>query len=313
MTPPKAANPTTFTEPFLQTAEDWPDWENALLHKAGKLHRYVLAKELGVKEVVAPEPAHYNLTAEAKGWVLKAGRELQAFDDGDEFFMDVVIAEDGSRQMVEKPHHPRNEILDDLFVSLDDLTPRGRAAYETDLATFEARYTIWKDFEKADTALRNWMLDSVCPNYPRVAFRHGWPTPAWYAKLEEVVDYQGPSQKALRRQALKELRLFPISPSARTATIFASDNSLISTCTLGFIGQAVVAILQREKDTANKYLSVFQFTVTTNQLLKLFAAELRSTKEEFAVTHVKSADLEKDGQEKLAKGNYMGGINILIA
>ncbi|KAJ4367795.1 hypothetical protein N0V85_009122 [Neurospora sp. IMI 360204] len=209
MTPPKPANPTTFTKPFLQTAEDWPNWENALLHKAGKLHRYVLAKEQGVKEVVAPEPAHYNLTAEARGRVLKAGRELHAFDDGDEFFMDIVIAEVGSRKTVEKPHHPRNEILDDLFVSLDDLTSRGRAAYETDMATFEARYTIWRDFEKADTALRNWMLNSVCPNYSRVAFRHGWPTPAWYAKLEEVVDYRGPSEKALRRQALKELSIHP--------------------------------------------------------------------------------------------------------
>ncbi|KAJ4385838.1 hypothetical protein N0V85_008061 [Neurospora sp. IMI 360204] len=107
--------------------------------------------------------------------------------------------------------------------------------------------------------------------------------------------------------------LFPISPSARTTTIFDSGNSLISTCTLSFIGQAVVAILQREQETANEYLSIVQFTITMNQLLKLFASELGMKEEDFTVTHVKSADLEKNGHEKLAKGDYIGGINVLMA
>lgn len=113
-------------------------------------------------------------------------------------------------------------------------------------------------------------------------------------------------------QALDQ-RLFPISLSARTATIYDSGNGPISACTLGFIGQAVVAILQREQETANKYLNVVQFTITMNQLLKQFATELGVKEDDFAVTRVKSVDLEKDGQEKLAKEDYMGGINILMA
>ena len=84
--------------------------------------------------------------------------------------------------MVGEPHHPRNEMLDNLFVSLDDLSPRGRATYETNVTTFKAR-----DY----TALRNWMLGSVSPKYARLAFRYGWPISAWYTKFEEVVDYRG--------------------------------------------------------------------------------------------------------------------------
>lgn len=107
--------------------------------------------------------------------------------------------------------------------------------------------------------------------------------------------------------------LFPISPSARTATIYDSGNGPISACTLDFVGQAVVAILQRAEETANKYLSIVQFTLTMNQLLKQFAAELGVKEKDFSVTRVKSADLEKEGREKLAKGDYMGGINVLMA
>ncbi|KAK3947061.1 hypothetical protein QBC32DRAFT_103024 [Pseudoneurospora amorphoporcata] len=41
--------------------------------------------------------------------------------------------------------------------------------------------------------------------------------------------------------------LFPISPFNRSAAIYDSGNGPISACTLDFIGQAVVAILQREQ------------------------------------------------------------------
>ena len=45
----------------------------------------------------------------------------------------------------------------------------------------------------------------------------------------------------------------------------------------------MVAILQQDEETANKYLSVVQFTITMNQLLRLFATELGVKEEEFTV------------------------------
>lgn len=113
-------------------------------------------------------------------------------------------------------------------------------------------------------------------------------------------------------QALEQ-GLFPIKPFTREATIYDSGNGPISTCTLGFIGQAVVAILQREQETVNKYLSVVQFTITMNQLIKAFASGMGIKEEDFTITRVKSAELERQGQEKLANGDLMGGIDILMA
>ena len=45
----------------------------------------------------------------------------------------------------------------------------------------------------------------------------------------------------------------------------------------------MVSILQQDEETANKYLSVVQFTITMNQLLRLFATELGVKEEEFTV------------------------------
>jgi len=57
--------------------------------------------------------------------------------------------------------------------------------------------------------------------------------------------------------------------------------------------------MQPEK-TANKYLTVASFTITQNEVLAILEQE---TGTKFQVTNVKTSDLEKIGDEMLAKGS----------
>lgn len=88
--------------------------------------------------------------------------------------------------------------------------------------------------------------------------------------------------------------------AAKTFNIFDSGNEPVSTSTLPFIAQSVVAVLQRPDQTANRYLEVVENNVTQNQLLALFEEE---TGAKFSVTHTKIADIAKERDEKIAKGD----------
>ncbi|KAK3938163.1 hypothetical protein QBC46DRAFT_318189 [Diplogelasinospora grovesii] len=96
----------------------------------------------------------------------------------------------------------------------------------------------------------------------------------------------------------------------KTAEIVDSGDEPASTSSLGFVAQAVVAVLQHEQETANKFLDVVEFTLSQNQLLKIFEEE---TGEKFTVTHTTTADVLKDGHEKLAKGDFSAFVNFLWA
>lgn len=71
--------------------------------------------------------------------------------------------------------------------------------------------------------------------------------------------------------------------------------------TLAQIGRAVAGILQHPDETANKYVSAASFNLSQNELVAL-VEELTGSK--LAVTHVKSADVQKAGEEKLAAGDF---------
>ena len=84
-------------------------------------------------------------------------------------------------------------------------------------------------------------------------------------------------------------------------TIVDSGNEPYSTSTLGFIGQAVAAVLKKPDDTANKYLDIAGVVTTQNEVLRV--AE-KVTGAKFEISHVSGADLEKIGDEKLARHDY---------
>jgi hypothetical protein len=71
------------------------------------------------------------------------------------------------------------------------------------------------------------------------------------------------------------------------------------------IGEAITAILKKPEETANKYLTVFSFVTTQNEVLKIFEEESGS---KFQITHVKGSDLIKQAAASVAKGDYAGSL-----
>jgi hypothetical protein len=69
-----------------------------------------------------------------------------------------------------------------------------------------------------------------------------------------------------------------------------------------------VGILNHPDETANKYLSTASFTLSQNELVAL-VEELTGSK--LPVTHVKSADLQKEGEDKLAVGDFRAFVDFL--
>ena len=95
----------------------------------------------------------------------------------------------------------------------------------------------------------------------------------------------------------------------KTAHILDSGDEVVSTSTLPFIAETVVATLQHEAETANKYLEVIEFNITQNQVLKIFEEETGVT---FTRTHGNTVDIEKDGYAKLEKGDHSAFFNFLF-
>ncbi|KAK1990242.1 NmrA-like family protein [Colletotrichum falcatum] len=94
----------------------------------------------------------------------------------------------------------------------------------------------------------------------------------------------------------------------KTVDIFDSGNEPFSPSTLELVGKSVAGVLKNLEATANKYIKVASFTTTQRELLKVIEEKTGST---FTVNNVKSSDLEKRADEKLAKGDYSAFIELL--
>lgn len=86
----------------------------------------------------------------------------------------------------------------------------------------------------------------------------------------------------------------------------------MSTSTLAFVAQAVVAVLQRPDQTANQYYDVVEHAVTQNQLLALLERETGGGAG-FAVTRTSTVDVAKTRDEKIAKGDPGAVLDALLA
>ncbi|TFA99693.1 hypothetical protein CCMA1212_008606 [Trichoderma ghanense] len=92
-----------------------------------------------------------------------------------------------------------------------------------------------------------------------------------------------------------------INAKDKTATIIDSGDKPYAATNVSFIAETVAAILKKPEQTANKYLSVFSFVTTQNEVLKVFEEESGS---KFQITHVKGSDLIQAANESVAKGDY---------
>ncbi|KAB5542555.1 isoflavone reductase [Coniochaeta sp. 2T2.1] len=89
----------------------------------------------------------------------------------------------------------------------------------------------------------------------------------------------------------------------RKATIYDSGNEVFSTCDLPHIGRAVAQVLKHDGETKNKFVEVVQYQTNQNAIVKTLGEVLG---EKVELTHVKTEDVEKEGHEKLAKGDGGG-------
>ncbi|KAL7930698.1 hypothetical protein V8C35DRAFT_311979 [Trichoderma chlorosporum] len=104
---------------------------------------------------------------------------------------------------------------------------------------------------------------------------------------------------------IKTQSLLGINAKDKTGTIVDSGNKPYATTHVSFIGESVAAILKKPEETANKYLSVYSFSTTQNEVLKIFEEESGS---KFQITNVKGSDLIKSATESVAKGDYYNSV-----
>lgn len=96
---------------------------------------------------------------------------------------------------------------------------------------------------------------------------------------------------------------------AKKVTIMDSGNERFQTTTRSTIAKAVASILKHPQETANQYLSIASFQPTQNEMLKIVEEETGS---KWTIAHESTADLQKIGEEKLAKGDYSAFMQLLM-
>ncbi|KAI8818000.1 uncharacterized protein EV422DRAFT_508544 [Fimicolochytrium jonesii] len=95
-----------------------------------------------------------------------------------------------------------------------------------------------------------------------------------------------------------------------TASIIDSGNAQATVTTLARIGDSIVSILLHPAETANRYIYTQSFNYTQNELL---AALEKHTNAKWTVTHANSDELIKSGKAALAKGDFSGFQDIILA
>ncbi|KAF3071367.1 hypothetical protein CFAM422_006155 [Trichoderma lentiforme] len=104
---------------------------------------------------------------------------------------------------------------------------------------------------------------------------------------------------------IKTQFLLGINAKDKTGTIFDSGNKPYAATHVSLIGEAVAAVLKKPEETANKYLSIFSFAITQNEVLKIFEEETGS---KFQITKLKGSDLIKAATDSVAKGDYANSV-----
>ncbi|KAK2130394.1 hypothetical protein NOF04DRAFT_1276442 [Fusarium oxysporum II5] len=94
----------------------------------------------------------------------------------------------------------------------------------------------------------------------------------------------------------------------KTCQIYYSGNEPFSSTNLAFIGKYVAASLAKPEATASKLLTIACFTITQNEVKRSIEEEIGS---ELTVANVKTSDLEKIGQQKLANNDPSAFIEYL--
>ncbi|KAK4238785.1 hypothetical protein C8A03DRAFT_33182 [Achaetomium macrosporum] len=128
------------------------------------------------------------------------------------------------------------------------------------------------------------------------------------AKQHPNFTWTGIATRMFLDWCLANYNIFGINFPAKTAMIIDSGNALTPTSSLPFVAQSVVAVLQREGQTANRYIDVVEHHVSQNQLVRLIEEEAAV---KLAVTHTTSKEVARIRDEKMAKGDWTAFIEEL--
>ncbi|MCJ1352924.1 MAG: hypothetical protein MMC33_002908 [Icmadophila ericetorum] len=99
--------------------------------------------------------------------------------------------------------------------------------------------------------------------------------------------------------------------STQSATLYSGGTTKYSSTNLSAVGTAVVNILLKPSETANRYLYIC--TSTASQLDLLAALEKATGGQKWTVEHQDVEELGKMGREMLSKGNMAGAGPCIIA
>ena len=94
----------------------------------------------------------------------------------------------------------------------------------------------------------------------------------------------------------------------KTATVVDSGNERFYASNLSHIGKAVAAILSHPDETANRYLATASFNPSQNEIIAIIE-ELTGSK--LTIHRLRSDDLYKSGEEKLARADYSAFVDFL--
>ena len=98
---------------------------------------------------------------------------------------------------------------------------------------------------------------------------------------------------------MRRFALMGFDSATATAIIYDAGTERFTGSTLAGIGQAVVGVLQRPKETANRFVSVMSIDTCQNELLAAFRAV---TDKEWTVQQSTTAALLADGRAKKEEG-----------
>ncbi|UKZ67947.1 uncharacterized protein TrAtP1_009105 [Trichoderma atroviride] len=100
-----------------------------------------------------------------------------------------------------------------------------------------------------------------------------------------------------------------INARAKTGVIIDSGNKPWAATNTYFVGETVAAILKKPEETANKFLNVFSFKTTQNEVLRIFEEESDS---KYHVSHVKGSDLLEAATTCVANGDYKQSVGPFV-
>lgn len=112
-----------------------------------------------------------------------------------------------------------------------------------------------------------------------------------------------------RNKGIQTQFILGINAQAKTGEIIDSGNKPYAATNTYFVGETVAAILKKPEETANKFLNVFSFKTTQNEVLKIFEEESGS---KYEVSHVKGSDLIEAATASVAKGDYKQSIGPFV-